>query len=69
VRIEVSGRLTPRSTASRSISRLKYKGGLKHNVIINKTQSAVRLKNNIASNLQFSKINSKTRNGSFGLKG
>lgn len=69
VRIEASGRLTKRSTASRSVYALRYKGGLKHNVILNKTESATRLKNNRISNLQFTRINSKTRNGSFGLKG
>ncbi|RYE15563.1 MAG: hypothetical protein EOP34_02790 [Rickettsiales bacterium] len=69
VRLEAAGRLTKRSTASRSIFKLRYKGSLRNNSVINRSVSSVILKNNRTSNLQFSKISSKTRNGAFGLKG
>lgn len=71
VRFEAAGRLTKRSTASRSIFKFRYKGTLRDNpsIILNNSLSSLRLKNNRISNLQFTKIASKTRNGSFGLKG
>jgi len=69
VRLEAGGRLTKRSTASRSVFKFRYKGSLKNNIILSRTDSSVILKNNRISNLQYSKISSKTRNGSFGLKG
>ena len=69
VRLEAGGRLTKRLTASRSVSKLKYRGSIKN---INSSRyglSSVILKGNLRSNLQYTNINSKTRNGSFGLKG
>ena len=69
VRLEAAGRLSRRLTASRSIFKLKYKGSLK---IINssyKGLSTVMLRGNTRSNIQLTKISSKTRNGAFGLKG
>ena len=69
VRLEGSGRLTKRSTASRSIFKIRYIGNLKNNVVLNRSLSSVILNNNRISNLQFTKISSKTRNGSYGLKG
>ena len=69
VRLEAAGRLTKRSTASRSIFKFRYNGTLRNNPIINNSLSSVIVKNNRISNLQFTKIASKTRNGSFGLKG
>ncbi len=71
VRFEAAGRLTKRSTASRSLFKFRYKGTLRNNpsIILNNSLSSVTLKNNRISNLQFTKIASKTRNGSFGLKG
>lgn len=69
VRLEAAGRLTKRSTASRSIFKFRYNGTLKNSPIINNSISSVILKDNRISNLQFTQITSKTRNGSFGLKG
>lgn len=69
VRIEASGRLSRRFTASRSLFKFKYKGSLKdigssrHNV------SSALLRGHAKPNIQYTKISSKTRNGSFGLKG
>jgi len=68
-RIEASGRLTRRYTASRSISKLRYKGNLLNIDSSYKGLSSLLLRNNNKSNLQFTKLNSKTRIGSFGIKG
>jgi len=69
VRLEAQGRLSRRLTASRSVFKLKYKGSLKNIDSSYKNLSSVILRGNTKSNIQLSKINSKTRNGSFGLKG
>jgi len=69
VRLEATGRLTKRLTASRSVYKLKYKGSLKNIDSSSKSLSSVLVRGNNKSNTQFTKINSKTRNGSFGLKG
>ena len=68
-RIEASGRLTRRYTASRSISKLRYKGNLLNIDSSYRGLSSLLLKGNQKSNLQFTKLNSKTRIGSFGIKG
>lgn len=69
VRLEAKGRLTKRFTASRSVFKLKWKGTLKNIDSTHRRLSTVILRGNIKSNIQYSIINSKTRNGSFGLKG
>lgn len=69
VRLEASGRLSRRLTASRSVFKLKYKGSLKNINSSYKGLSTVMLRGNTRSNLQLTKISSKTRNGAFGLKG
>ena len=69
VRLEATGRLTKRLTASRSIFKLKYKGSLKNIDSSYKNLSSVMLKGHEKSNIQSTKLNSKTRNGAFGLKG
>lgn len=69
VRLEASGRLTKRYTASRSVTKLRYKGNLVNVDSSYKGLSTVILKGNLRSNLQYSKLNSKTRIGSFGIKG
>lgn len=68
-RIEAKGRLNKRFTASRSISKVKYKGNLLNLDSSYKGLSSVLLKGNLNSNLQFTKLNSKTRIGAFGIKG
>lgn len=68
-RLEASGRLTRRYTASRSISKLRYKGNLLNIDSSYKGLSSVLLKGNLKSNLQYTKLKSKTRIGSFGIKG
>ena len=68
-RLEARGRLSRRYTASRSVFKLKYKGNLINFDSSNKGLSSVLLKGNLKSNLQYTKLKSKTRIGSFGLKG
>lgn len=69
VRLEAAGRLSKRLTASRSVFKLKYKGSIKNVDASYKGLSSVVLRGNIKPNIQYTKISSKTRNGSFGLKG
>ena len=68
-RLEARGRLRRRYTASRSVFKLKYKGNLINLDSSYKGLSSVILKGNLKSNLQYTKSNSKTRIGSFGIKG
>jgi Mitochondrial ribosomal protein (VAR1) len=68
-RLEAKGRLTRRYTASRSVSKLRYKGNLMNIDSSYKGLSSVLLKGNLRSNIQYTKLNSKTRIGSFGIKG
>src|SRR5882757_2993524 len=68
-RLKAQGRLNKRYTASRSIYKLKYKGNLLNIDSSYKGLSSVLLRNNLNSNLQYTKLNSKTRIGSFGIKG
>jgi len=68
-RLEARGRLTRRYTASRSVTKFKYKGNLLNIDSSYKRLSTILLKGNLRSNLQFTKLKSKTRIGSFGIKG
>jgi hypothetical protein len=69
VRLETRGRLTRRFTASRSVFKIKWKGSLKNIDSSYKGLSSVILKGHLKSNVQCSTVNSKTRNGAFGIKG
>lgn len=69
VRLEAKGRLTRRLTASRSVFKIKWKGTLKNLDSSYRELSSVMLRGHVRSNLQYSIVNSKTRNGAFGLKG
>lgn len=69
VRLEAKGRLTRRFTASRSVFKVNWKGSLKNVDSSYKGLSTTILKGHIKSNIQYSRINSKTRNGAFGIKG
>lgn len=69
VRVEVAGRLTKRFTAARSLFKVKYKGSLKNIDSSYKGLSSVILRGNLKSNIQHTKLTSKIRIGSFGLKG
>lgn len=69
VRLEAKGRLTKRYTASKSVRKIRYKGNLLNVDSSYKGLSTVILKGNLRSNIQYTKLNSKTRIGSFGIKG
>lgn len=68
LKLQAAGRLTKRSTASRAVFKYRFKGGLKNIPEITRNKSTTLIKSNIISNLHYSSIASKTRNGSFGLK-
>ena len=68
-RLEAKGRLNKRYTASRSINKVKYNGNLLNIDSSYKRLSSVLLRNNLNTSLQYTKLKSKTRIGSFGLKG
>lgn len=68
-RLETKGRLTKRHTASRSAYNVKYKGNLTDIDTSYRGLSSVLLRGNLKSNTQFTKLKSKTRIGSFGVKG
>lgn len=69
IRIEAKGRLTRRFTASRSVFKVKWKGGLKNVDSSFRRLSSVMLRGHAKSNVQYSVLNSKNRNGAFGVKG
>lgn len=69
IRLESSGRLTRRFTAARSVFKFRYKGSLKNINSSYKGLSSVVLRGHVKSNIQYTKISSKNRNGSFGIKG
>jgi len=69
VRVEAKGRLTRRFTASRSVFKLKWKGGLKNLDSSFRGLSAIMLRGHVKSNTEYSLLNSKNRNGAFGVKG
>lgn len=69
VRLEAKGRLTRRFTAARSVFKVKWKGGLKNVDSSFKKLSAIMLRGDVKSNVQYSLLNSKNRNGAYGVKG
>jgi hypothetical protein len=69
IRVEAKGRLTKRFTASRSVFKMRYKGGLKNVDSSFKGLSTVMLRGIVKSNVQYSILTSKNRNGAFGVKG
>jgi hypothetical protein len=69
VRFEASGRLTRRLTALRAVFKVRYAGSLKDVRSSLNNKSSTILRGHVKSNSQYTIINSKTRNGTFGLKG
>jgi hypothetical protein len=69
VRLEVKGRLTRRFTASRSVFKVRWIGGLKDSESRYKGITTVTLRNQYKGNVAYSITNSKGRNGAFGVKG
>ncbi|RYE14527.1 MAG: hypothetical protein EOP34_06335 [Rickettsiales bacterium] len=68
VRFEASGRLTRRLTAMRAVFKYRYAGSSKNIRSSFNVESATMLRGYLKANLQHTLINSKTRNGTFGLK-
>jgi Mitochondrial ribosomal protein (VAR1) len=69
VRLESAGRLTRRFTAQRAIKKIKYIGTLQTTDSSLKMLPSQMVRNNITSSLQYSKVKSQNRIGSFGIKG
>jgi Mitochondrial ribosomal protein (VAR1) len=69
IRLEAKGRLSRRYTASRSVFKLDWKGGLKNVDSSFKGLSTVMLRGNIKSNVEYSLLVSKKRIGAYGIKG
>ena len=69
VRLEIAGRFTKRSSAARSVFKIRNKGSIKNKDSSYKGLPAVLLKGYAKSNLQYSNMHSKVRGGSFGIKG
>lgn len=69
IRIQAKGRATRRLTASRSVFKIKWKGGLKNVDSSFKGLSAILLRGHLKSNIQHTYVSTKNRNGSIGVKG
>jgi hypothetical protein len=69
VRFEAKGRLTRRLTAMRAIFKYRYTGSLKNVSASYNNIPSTMLRGYAKSNVEYTIINSKTRNGAFGLKG
>ena len=68
IRVEAKGRLTRRFTASRSVLKRRWKGGLKNVDSSFRGLSTIMLRGIVKSNTQYSIINSKNRNGAYGVR-
>ncbi len=69
IRVEAKGRLTRRATASRSVFKMRYKGGLKNIESSFRGWSTIMLRGIVKSNVQYSLASSNRANGAFGVKG
>ena len=69
IRVEAKGRLTRRATASRSVFKMRWKGGLKNIDSSFRGWSAIMLRGIVKSNVQYSVTSSKNPNGAYGVKG
>ena len=69
IKVEAKGRISRRFTASRSVFKMKWIGGLKNVDSSFKGISAILLRGHVKSNVQYSFLSSKNRNGAYGVKG
>jgi hypothetical protein len=69
IRVEAKGRLTRRFTASKSVFKMKWKGGLKNVDSSFRGLSTIMLRGIVKSNIQYSTIHNKNRIGAYGVKG
>ena len=68
LRIEAKGRLTKRLTASRAVYKTSYKGSLKNIYSSYNKLSTFVLRGLSKSNTAYINVNSKNKNGSYGMK-
>ncbi len=68
VRFVASGRLTKRLIAMRAVVKVRYAGSLKNIRASFNNLASTMLRGFVKSNLEYSRIDSKTKNGTFGLK-
>jgi len=68
MKLQGTGRLTKRLTASRSISKYMSKGSLKNKISSYNGLSTIVLRGYVKSNLQYININSYNRIGAYGIK-
>nr|YP_009355415.1 ribosomal protein subunit 3 [Coccocarpia palmicola]ARB49960.1 ribosomal protein subunit 3 [Coccocarpia palmicola] len=69
VRLQGAGRVTRRYTAQRSVFKVRYDGNLKDMDSSFLNRSSVILRGHLKASLQYTKLSSKVRIGSFGIKG
>jgi hypothetical protein len=69
IRLKTAGRLTKRFTAERAIIDTTYLGSIKEINSSYKGLSSTIVAGTLKPNIQFTKLQSKTRIGAFGLKG
>lgn len=69
IRFQGAGRLTKRNIAQRSIFKVRYKGNIRDMDSSFKGLSAVMFRGHAKCNLQHTKLKSKIKMGSFGIKG
>lgn len=67
--IKGAGRLSQRLTAARSLSKVRSIGNLTNVYETQLKKKFSRIRGNVKPNVQYTNLNSKTRNGAFGLKG
>lgn len=69
IKLHANGRLSKRLIAARSVRKARIVGGLKNKNSSLKALSTEMIRNQFNCNLDKAKLNCKTRNGAFGLKG
>ena len=69
IRLKIGGRLTRRNVSAKSIIKVGNKGTLKNIDSSFRGLSAVILRGHVKSNVQYTMLQSKNRNGAFGIKG
>ena len=68
-RIQAAGRLTKRYTAARALTKVRYNGNLENINSSTNGYPSVILRGKVRPNLQYTQLNSKSRIGSYGIKG
>lgn len=69
IRFEISGRLNRRRIAARSVNKVSQKGTLMNVYSSYTGLPSVLLRGSVRPNLDYHQLHSKTRNGSFNVKG